>query len=252
MALATVVLVVAAAMIIVRLVPRSPVADAAADLADWPGVTYRGVLTDPVGETTAVALTVTEDGPAYGVLEGRSGAKAQVVFDGERTRTNGNRAWWRSVGAPEVLADSWIDDPAGQPALLVSGVALAPSSVARQLTDDGVGPWEPAGDRTIGTHRGTVLSAPPEHEIVISADDRVTALWLSLPLGAPPEDGSADQVVEVSDDAALAVTRPTDRELERLQAFTTAVMSESDRGPGDGPAAAGDGERACPAAQAQC
>lgn len=168
--------------------PTDLVANAAADLAGWQGVTLDGVVVDRDGVETRVTLAVTGDNAAHGELSRDFGAQAEFAAGPDGTMIKGNRQWWlwSRPGYADELADTWFANPTEESTGLVPVELLTPAGIARLLSAPG-GSWARTGERRIGDRRGVDLWDGKRLAVVSpDAPHRLLAIDVPFDVPAPP------------------------------------------------------------------
>ncbi|HEY2765815.1 MAG TPA: hypothetical protein VGJ13_17685 [Pseudonocardiaceae bacterium] len=165
------------------------IAEATADLDGWQGVSYRGVVTDTNGVSTAVTLTVTRDGAAHGTLTRDFGAQAEIAVDGSGSVIKGNRQFWlwEKHDFADELADTWIDNPPDDATGLVPVALLTPSSLSREVSTSATGTWTQIGEQTVAGQPGLLLSDGTRQAVVTAATPhRLLSIALPISVPSPP------------------------------------------------------------------
>lgn len=222
--------------------PAQLVANSAADLAGWQGVTLDGVVVDRDGIETRTTLTVTGDNAAHGVLTRDFGARAEFVAGDGGTMIKGNRQWWlwSRPGYADELADTWFANPTEETSGLVPVELLAPAALARLLTAPG-GAWAQTGERTVGDRRGVDLWDGKRLAVVTpQAPHRLLAIDVPFDVPAPPAPRAfvAQATPQPSAErqqvtAHFQITEPSIAEQARVRVSTVEIKKELKKTPGE-------------------
>ncbi|MBN9737708.1 MULTISPECIES: hypothetical protein [unclassified Pseudonocardia] len=195
--------------------PSTPdaVAEAAADVRGWDGVTYRARLTQPGTGPVDVELTSDGSGDVYGTLTRPGGGRAEYARVSGTEVLKGASDWWRPEkdGAVKAsrLSGYWVTPPAAVTAWLAPAVPPSVTGLAGDLTGAGGAPpaYAEPGEREIDGAPGRVVSWPGR-EIVLSGGPEPRLLSV-VPAGSP--DPTGIRAARPAPGAVGAVGRGPDR-----------------------------------------
>jgi hypothetical protein len=200
----------------------------------WPGVTYRGLMTNMGRDAFDVDVTVVK-GELGGTLTRPDGGRADIAGDSRGLVLKGNRKWWEGGSSYSSYAgrfeDVWISDPPEQYMLQQLG-ALDPVDLKRSMNFDMPFMW----DRTKAEKqqldgKDVLVADQMGRRLFVDASTHAFVAVDPSTFGSPkPEPLRASK----ADDAAAAKVRGVAARIRSSEAPKTTSQKMSERADIDG------------------